>query len=868
MFNYPSLFNLQRYNNVHLQKSLSKVSSINDSRKPCNNWELFNIYARRIKNLIILPEKEQISPEIWTRIISRPLSTILPNLGSVTIQSLKEIPPTHLSLLFSKRVKKLTIVLTSSDYGTEELGHLYEIVVRCSRSLETLELDYSFTPNEKEKWSKETTIWIGKFTFLKYLRLGLKGPTEINPILLESLSGSPNLLEISRLQTKHWNSPRREANVSNMQTQPDTRHIAKLKQNSFPRLRKLSIAAKLQEVSKLFQSPGCFQRLVELIIDDGYSSSSASLSNLIVTVVNACPLLEVLRIVDMEYTRQRKSTVCTSKDKPIEYDDLLPLQELPRLRVLELKHIQPVKLGDSRFIKLFSFFPNLETLLLNENPLVGNCQMALSLSVVTTLIDNLPKLRNLGVFINGEKISSEKKIDEFKVLRSTNTTKSRFPITSNTNNSNLQNLYLGKTRIPDVAKFIRYLSEYVVSPGCLIHGGDVYLNNRNRATRSQLKMLQSGGKTFMEGELNLNTPKDKTAEERLLRSELYKWDKLKKPESRTKPQAPPSKQLIPKSASKSSTKIGRTSTPVRRSTRILENRQGGSRVVTRSGLSSIVSEGPSKLPTTIPKLDLLASDPSLSSIFSETSHSFITDDDTESAPDSSGDENTFSFSVSTPVVALSFGNETTKSLNVMHGVDDNERTSSYSNPGDQTPKASLSLQSQNQNDLKLGNKPYSLNTVEGQPYTEKSDSDDVTRFLARSMSHDREIDHLRQEIQALLIEKEASDRERQKWVEEKKRMEAEISNLNKGIMALKDLFEEHDDVEEVELMTQECDESESSSSEHINEFATKYELETIRRLEHSIADKENYIITLKASVQAAEQAYLRLEEEMRDNCYI
>ena len=69
-------------------------------------------------------------------------------------------------------------------------------------------------------------------------------------------------------------------------------------------------------------------------------------------------------------------------------------------------------------------------------------------------------------------------------------------------------------------------------------------------------------------------------------------------------------------------------------------------------------------------------------------------------------------------------------------------------------------------------------------------------------------------------------------------------------------------------MTQECDESESSSSEHINEFATKYELETIRRLEHSIADKENYIITLKASVQAAEQAYLRLEEKMKDNCYI
>ena len=168
-----------------------------------------------------------------------------------------------------------------------------------------------------------------------------------------------------------------------------------LKEGAFPVLLDLAITACLGDVIRFMTTDFAPVNITSLYISTYIELEPEQLHTLLVTLSGQCRLLSELYIKLLHVPAKLELIPA----KQITYDTLRPVLSFRNLSTFEVTHKFPVNISLEEIEELASRWPSLETLSLNEEPLVMH-DSTLDLRALIPFAHHCPKLRRLGLFMD------------------------------------------------------------------------------------------------------------------------------------------------------------------------------------------------------------------------------------------------------------------------------------------------------------------------------------------------------------------------------------------------------------------------------------------------------------------------------------
>lgn len=169
-----------------------------------------------------------------------------------------------------------------------------------------------------------------------------------------------------------------------------------LEQGAFPVLRDLAVTARIEDVMRFMNVDFAPINITSLYINTYVEHKPAELHTLLVMLSERCCRLSELYVLLAHHITGELELVPANQ---ITFNTLTPLLSFPDLVTFQVTHKYPVKITLEEIEELACRWPFLESLALNEEPLVMN-KFTLDLRALIPFARHCPKLRRLGLFID------------------------------------------------------------------------------------------------------------------------------------------------------------------------------------------------------------------------------------------------------------------------------------------------------------------------------------------------------------------------------------------------------------------------------------------------------------------------------------
>jgi hypothetical protein len=219
-----------------------------------------------------------------------------------------------------------------------------------------------------------------------------------------------------------------------------------LEQGAFPALWDLAVSARLEDVNQFMNANFAPINITSLYISTYTELKPQQLHTLFVTLSERCRLLSQLYIKLVQIPAHLNLIPANQ----ITFDTIKPVLSFLKLTTFEITHKYPVNISLEEIEEFASRWPSLESLSLNEEPLVMSA-FTLDLRALVPFARHCPKLRRLGLFMDAT-VATIHPTHELKPL------------------SALRVLSVGTSQVHDPDAVAAFLS-HLCPPGCNLEVG-------------------------------------------------------------------------------------------------------------------------------------------------------------------------------------------------------------------------------------------------------------------------------------------------------------------------------------------------------------------------------------------------------------
>ncbi|KAF4596167.1 hypothetical protein EYR40_008151 [Pleurotus pulmonarius] len=188
-----------------------------------------------------------------------------------------------------------------------------------------------------------------------------------------------------------------------------------------------------------------FNTLTNFLIISPCPESPHAYGQFLAMLSTCCPALEYLTISSIPIE-------ALSDDFPaVLFDDIEPVTQLTRLRLLDLQHPLPFQIDTANVISIAQALPDITTLLLNPTPIVKGAS-ALSVGVLSPLLSSFPRIEQLGLYMDtsDKSIPSPTSDEQYGTV-----------VMDSGESTGLQALEVGKTSVSSPIQLAIYLSRII-----------------------------------------------------------------------------------------------------------------------------------------------------------------------------------------------------------------------------------------------------------------------------------------------------------------------------------------------------------------------------------------------------------------------
>ncbi|KAG1772489.1 hypothetical protein EV702DRAFT_1033633 [Suillus placidus] len=171
-----------------------------------------------------------------------------------------------------------------------------------------------------------------------------------------------------------------------------------LEQGAFPALWDLAVTARIEHVMRFMNADFAPVNLTSLYINTYVEHEPEELHTLFVSLSERCRRLSQLYVLLAHHITGQLELVPANQ---ITFNTLTPLLSFPNLVTFQVTHKYPVNITLEGIEELACRWPSLESLSLNEEPLVMH-EFTLDLRALVPFARHCPKLRRLGLFIDAK----------------------------------------------------------------------------------------------------------------------------------------------------------------------------------------------------------------------------------------------------------------------------------------------------------------------------------------------------------------------------------------------------------------------------------------------------------------------------------
>ncbi|KAF8151349.1 hypothetical protein B0H34DRAFT_861875 [Crassisporium funariophilum] len=178
-----------------------------------------------------------------------------------------------------------------------------------------------------------------------------------------------------------------------------------LTEGAFPALWDYSLTALFDDAARFLDATFAPTNLTMLYLDSDIIETSESINRILSVVAENCQLLKFLALVSLRDASSLDSYdgFLAAPGTKITIDTLKPVLKLPNLSTMEIVHQYPLSLREEDIELLASSWPSLETLILNNEPvLLVNSN--LTLGSLLPFAKHCPKLTHLGLFLDASSV--------------------------------------------------------------------------------------------------------------------------------------------------------------------------------------------------------------------------------------------------------------------------------------------------------------------------------------------------------------------------------------------------------------------------------------------------------------------------------
>ncbi|KAG1857028.1 hypothetical protein DFJ58DRAFT_727051 [Suillus subalutaceus] len=173
-----------------------------------------------------------------------------------------------------------------------------------------------------------------------------------------------------------------------------------LEQGAFPALWDLAVTARIEHVMRFMNADFAPINLTSLYINTYVEHKPEELHTLFVMLSERCCCLSQLYVLLAHHITGELELVPANQ---ITFNTLTPLLSFPNLVTFQVMHKYPVNITLEEIEELACQWPSLESLALNEEPLIMH-EFTLDLRALVPFARHCPKLRRLGLFIDANPV--------------------------------------------------------------------------------------------------------------------------------------------------------------------------------------------------------------------------------------------------------------------------------------------------------------------------------------------------------------------------------------------------------------------------------------------------------------------------------
>ncbi|OAX37634.1 hypothetical protein K503DRAFT_719480 [Rhizopogon vinicolor AM-OR11-026] len=367
-----------------------------DGQPDSRDWARFQKYADRVRTLRYQQGIEDYSSMLDDMARTRTKLEMLPNLHTLEWLFEDIYSMERATLFMHQRVRHLVIsapplqLPTKSSFFVDiyaRMPHLHTIDLRVPYAASVIEAD-----------------------ILELLR----SLPHLKKVIFPEFYFTSNILsELSRM--KHINIVQFEHGPEQgLGEEKDVVSFAPvLEQGAFPVLWDLAITARLGDVTRFMNADFAPINITSLYLSTYIEHEPEQVHAFLVTLSQKCRLLSQLYIKLLHV----RGHLMLIPAKQITFDTLRPVLSLPNLTTFEVMHKYPVNITLEEIEELASRWPSLESLALNEEPLVM-FDFTLDLRALVPFARHCPKLRRLALFMDATtaKIHPTQELKPFTAL--------------------------------------------------------------------------------------------------------------------------------------------------------------------------------------------------------------------------------------------------------------------------------------------------------------------------------------------------------------------------------------------------------------------------------------------------------------------
>lgn len=173
-----------------------------------------------------------------------------------------------------------------------------------------------------------------------------------------------------------------------------------LEEGAFPCLRELNLSARIDDLDHFFSSSFAPIYITTLYVNSYTDHTPKEVHTFLTTLSQRCQVLSKLNL--QLYHKSLPSDL--PADQQLSYDTIKPILTFPNLSSFELVHRYPLRVTLEELEDLASKWPNLESLLLNAEPLfLSEDAFTLDLRAYIPFARHCLRLRHLGLYVNATK---------------------------------------------------------------------------------------------------------------------------------------------------------------------------------------------------------------------------------------------------------------------------------------------------------------------------------------------------------------------------------------------------------------------------------------------------------------------------------